>query len=173
MILSSLPRLVVRSSLRNLGVQLIEAGPKGDKVLTAASSKDLDTYGWRAPAGNVPAAYLTGYLIGKKAQAAGVNSAILDMGLKNTTIGSRIFAAVKGAKDSGLSVPCSEEVMPPEQRASGGHIAAYAKQLAETDEASYRRTFSKYLSSEITPEELTTHVIQVRQKIDVSFWRNK
>jgi len=169
MILSDLPRLVVRSSLRNMGAQLIEASPEGDRVLTTASSKDLETYGWRAPRGNLPAAYLTGYLLGKKAQAAGVKEAILDMGLKGTTLGSRIFAALKGALDAGLSIPCNEKVVPSEERMRGEHIAAYAKQLVETDPAMYNRAFSEYLSKNLKPEELTLHLDQAKERINIGF----
>jgi large subunit ribosomal protein L18 len=173
MIISDIPRLVVRSSLRNLGDQLIEASAGGDKVLTAAGSKDLEAYGWQAPSGNIPAAYLTGYLLGKKAQAAGVKEAILDIGLKSTTLGSRIFAALKGAVDSGLSVPCSEDILPSEERMRGEHIAAYAKQLAKADQALYNRAFSKYLSKDLRPEELTLHLDRAKEKIDASFKEEK
>jgi large subunit ribosomal protein L18 len=169
MILSDFPRLVVRCSLRNLRVQLIEASPEGDRVLTAATSKDLEAYGWQAPSGNIPAAYLTGYLLGKRAQAAGVKEAILDMGLRSTTLGSRLFAALKGAMDSGLVVPCSEEVIPSEERLKGEHIVAYAKQLTAVDPAVYNRAFSKYLSKDVRPEELTSHLDRSKEKIEASF----
>ncbi len=173
MILSDLPRLVIRSSLKNLGAQLIEADSEGDNVLTAASSKDLGPYGWHAPGGNLPAAYLTGYLLGKKAQAAGVKEAILDIGLKGPSSGSRIFAALKGALDTGLSIPCSEEVAPSEERTRGEHISAYAKQLAEQDPVLYSRTFSEYLSRNLKPEELSLYLDQTRERINIGFKETK
>jgi large subunit ribosomal protein L18 len=173
MILSDLPRLVVRSSLKNLGAQLIEASSEGDRVLTAAGSRDLETYGWRAPGGNLPAAYLTGYLLGKKAQAAGVKEAILDIGLKGTTSGSRIFAALKGALDAGLSIPCNEKVVPSEGRMRGEHIAVYAKQLIEKDLALYNQTFSEYLSKNLKPEELAQYLDQARERINTGFKEKK
>jgi len=173
MILSDLPRLVVRSSLKNLGAQLVEASSEGDRVLTAAGSRDLETYGWRASRGNLPAAYLTGYLLGKKAQAAGVKEAILDIGLKGTTSGSRIFAALKGALDAGLSIPCNEEIVPSKGRMRGEHIAAYAKQLVEKDPALYKRTFSEYLSKNLKPEELALYLDQARERINSGFKETK
>ncbi|MEM2093692.1 MAG: 50S ribosomal protein L18 [Candidatus Bathyarchaeia archaeon] len=172
MVLSGHLRLVVRPSIRNLMAQLIEARPEGDRVLVACNSNDLKAYGWQGPTGNVPAAYLTGYLIGKKAMNSGVESAILDIGIRKATVGSRIFAAVKGAIDTGLSVPCSEDVLPSDERIVGGHIAAYAKQLAETDQSLYRRIFSRYLVMELKPEELSKHVEKVKEKINMTFGGN-
>ncbi|OYT43587.1 50S ribosomal protein L18 [Candidatus Bathyarchaeota archaeon ex4484_40] len=69
---SGLPRLVVRGSLRNMLVQVVEADIVGDRVVASAHSRELvRDYGWRGPCGNLPAAYLTGLLCGYKALAHG------------------------------------------------------------------------------------------------------
>jgi len=81
MILSKMPRLVVRSSLRHVQLQVEEALPIGDKTVASANSSELGSYGWKAATGNIPAAYLTGYLLGKRAAALGMGSMILDIGL--------------------------------------------------------------------------------------------
>ena len=82
LVLSGKPRLVTRSTLKNVTAQIIVAKPLGDEVLAAAHSRELKKkYGWKAPTGNVPAAYLTGLLCGLKAKAKGVSEAILDIGL--------------------------------------------------------------------------------------------
>jgi len=41
---------------------------------------------------------------------------IVDLGLGKSLSGSVQYAAVKGAIDSGLNIPCSEEVLPNESR---------------------------------------------------------
>ena len=96
LILSEKPRLIARCSLKNVTVQLAVAKPNGDEVLASAHSRELTrNYGWKAPTGNVPAAYLTGLLCGLKAKAKGVEEAILDIGLAAPTKGARVFAALK------------------------------------------------------------------------------
>ena len=97
-------RLVTRGSLKNANVQIIQAKPTGDIVLAAANSKELSKlFGWKAPTGNIPAAYLTGLLCGLKAKNKGVKEAILDTGLVSPTKGARIFAMLNGVVDAGIN----------------------------------------------------------------------
>src|SRR4030067_1642274 len=73
LVVSGRPRLVARSTLKNTVAQIVVAKPHGDEVLASAHSRELQKkYGWKAPTGNVPAAYLTGLLCGLKAKAKGV-----------------------------------------------------------------------------------------------------
>ena len=110
MVVSGKPRLVARSSLKNTVAQIIVAKPHGDEVLASAHSRELQKkYGWKAPTGNIPAAYLTGLLCGLKAKAKGVTEAILDIGLVAPTKGSKVFATLSGVLDAGVVVPHSEE----------------------------------------------------------------
>ncbi len=120
---SGLPRAVVRKTLNNTVVQLVAFDPKGDRVLASAISRELRKHEWNGATGNVPAAYLTGYLAGKRAVAQGVEKAVLDIGLVQPTKGGRIFAALKGLVDAGLEIPHGEEVLPSEERLRGAHIA--------------------------------------------------
>ena len=47
LVLSRVPRLVVRLSLKNAIVQIIESESIGDKVIVSAHSRELaKTYGW-------------------------------------------------------------------------------------------------------------------------------
>lgn len=164
MIFSKTPRLVVRDSLKNVLAQVIEALPSGDETLTTANSRELAEYGWKAPCGNVPAAYLTGLLLGFKAQPLGIKRVIPDIGLRSPSSGSRVFAVLKGAVDSGLDVPCGD-VLPKESRVEGEHIASYAKELAKVEPRLYKRRFSKYLSSNLKPEELPSHFDEIKSNI--------
>jgi large subunit ribosomal protein L18 len=115
---SRLPRLVVRKSNKHMIIQLVSYEPDGDKVLLTARSTELKKFGWTGATGNIPAAYLTGYLLAKKAKK---EKAIVDIGYQIHQAGSRIYAAVKGAKDGGLDVACSEKVFPNEDRITGKH----------------------------------------------------
>ena len=173
MIVSKALRLVVRTSLSNTQMQVAEALLVGDKMLASANSKSLASYGWRAPSGNIPAAYLTGYLLGKRALAAGLEEAILDIGLTRNTNGARVFAALKGATDAGLSIPHDEGVLPSNERIGGEHIAEYAKQLREADPTAYEKRFSQYRSKDLRPEELPKHLGQIKEKINEAFKEGK
>ena len=169
LVLSRVPRLVVRLTLKNTIVQVIGAESIGDKVIVSAHSHELaKTYGWLSTGGNIPSAYLTGLLCGFKAKANGVEKAVLDIGLHIPSKGTRIFATLKGFVDSGVEVPHSEDILPEESRVSGEHIAEYARKLASEPEI-YNQRFSKYLSKGARPEKLSEHFSAVKTKITSSF----
>jgi len=128
---SGKPRLVARKSNQHVRAQLVTMGPDGDDTLASAHSSDLEEYGWEAPTGNLPSAYLTGYLLGKRATEEGLEEAVLDIGLNSATPGSKPFAIQEGAIDAGLDVPHNESVMADWSRNRGEHIADYAEQLDE------------------------------------------
>lgn len=134
LLLSKKPRLVIRRSLKYITAQIIEFSQKGDKTIASASSRELKKLGWNFACDNLPAAYLTGLLIGKKALEKGIREAVLDSGLYTSTKGNRIYAAVKGAIDAGLEVPVSEEVFPSEDRIKGLHIANYLEKFKSLPE---------------------------------------
>ena len=169
LVLSRVPRLVVRLTLKNTIVQVIEAEAIGDKVIVSAHSHELaKTYGWLSNGGNIPTAYLTALLCGFKAMANGVEKAFLDIGLHIPSKGTRVFAALKGFVDAGVEVPHSEDILPDEARISGQHIADYASLLASDPEV-YNQKFSKYVSKGSRPEELPEHFSAVKDKITSSF----
>jgi len=169
LVLSRVPRLVVRLSLKNAIVQIIESEAIGDKVIVSAHSRELaKTYGWLSNGGNIPSAYLTGLLCGYKAIANGVEKAFLDIGLHIPSKGTRVFAALKGVVDAGVEVPHSEEILPDEARISGQHIADYGSQLASEPEV-YQQKFSKSLKKGSKPEKLSEHFSAVKDKITSSF----
>jgi large subunit ribosomal protein L18 len=169
LVLSGVPRLVVRLTTSHAIVQVIEAEAVGDKVLVSAHSRELaKTYGWVGNCGNIPSAYLTGLLCGFKAAANGVDKAFLDIGLHIPSKGTRIFAALKGAVDAGVEVPHSDDIVPDEDRLSGKHIADYASQLAEEPDV-YKQRFSAYLTSGLRPEKVPERFSAVKDKIISSF----
>ncbi|MEM1563843.1 MAG: 50S ribosomal protein L18 [Candidatus Bathyarchaeia archaeon] len=169
LILSRKPRLVVRGTLKNICVQIVAAKPDGDEVLASAHSRELlKNYGWKAPRGNLPTAYLTGLLCGLKAKAKGIKEAVLDIGLHSPTKGARVFAALKGVLDAGLSVPYGEEKLPDEKRIQGVHIAQYAKMLSANTEK-YTAVFSKYLENKVPPESLPEHFAEVKEAVVAAF----
>lgn len=123
LLLGEKPRLVIRKSLKNMLVQLVEYQSTGDKILASAHTKELKKYDWKYTGGNLPGAYLIGLLIAKKALAKKQKSAIVDIGLQSPIKGTRLFAVLKGAVDAGMDVPHDPAMFPAEERIKGEHIA--------------------------------------------------
>ena len=131
LVVSDVPRMVVRKTNRHIIIQLVTAHMEGDQTLVAANSAELEKYGYKGSTSNTPAAYLTGMLFAVKAKKAQQESAILDIGLNRATPGARVFAALKGAVDAGLDIPYGEAILPSEERIKGEHIAAYNKNAGD------------------------------------------
>jgi large subunit ribosomal protein L18 len=168
MVICTRPRLVTRPTIRNVNAQIIVAKQKGDLTIVSANSHELiKKYGWKAPTGNIPAAYLTGLLCGLKAKTAGVNEAILDLGLINPTKGARVFAVLHGVIDAGVEIPHGQEKIA-KDRSKGDHIARYARNLSDEQQV-YQAKFSKYTAGGVTPEKVAEHFSQVRAAIVASF----
>ncbi|MCK4937007.1 MAG: 50S ribosomal protein L18 [Methanosarcinales archaeon] len=125
LLVSKQARVVARRSLKHMRLQLVVPKPEGDQTLVHADSTELGSYGYTGPTGNTPSAYLTGLLFGYKAQKAGCENAVLDMGLQVSSKGSRIYAALKGIVDSGLDVPHDPEIFPGEPKIRGEEIKEY------------------------------------------------
>ncbi len=116
-------RAVIRRSNKNVTVQFIDFEMTGDVVTGVASSKELAAMGWTYSCSNIPAAYLTGYLAGKRAVKNGLEYAVPDLGMQNPQHGGVLFAVIKGLNDAGLEVPYGEEVLPEDDRVNGKHIS--------------------------------------------------
>ena len=125
LIKSNSPRVAVRRSLKNIQIQFIEYHRDGDRVLTMANGKELKEFGWTGSISNVPAAYLIGYLAGKKALQKNIPNAVLDIGLRRPTKGNKSFAALKGMLDAGVEIPHGDDIFPSEDRIHGEHINAH------------------------------------------------
>lgn len=166
LLLSNKARLVVRKSLKNMLIQLVEYNEAGDKILLTVSSRALEKqYGWKISRSNVPAAYLTGLLFGIAAKKKGYSEAILDLGLQTSVKGSRIYAAIKGANEAGFLIPCSKEMLPDDATVQGKKIIAYAADLKKRDEKKFNQQFSYYLKQNIDPLQLATIIENTKKKI--------
>ncbi len=113
--------VTVQISNENTQVQIHKPELSGDKVIASAHSRYLVSKGWKGSRKNIPAAYLTGYLAGKKALGKGAKNAILYSGTRKYT--QRMAAALKGVVDAGLEIPADSETFPPEERIKGEHLS--------------------------------------------------
>ena len=112
--------ITVNISNENTQVQILKPGMTGDTVIASAHSRYLLDKGWKGSRKSVPAAYLTGYLAGKKALGKGAKDAIMYTGTRRYT--QRMAAALKGVIDAGLTVPADPETFPPDARINGEHL---------------------------------------------------
>ncbi len=133
LLLSREPRVVVRKSNKYIRIQLVSADKLGDKTFVAAISSELGRYGREGGKCNTSTAYLTGLLFGKKAKKAGFDDAILDIGLHTPVHGSNVYAALKGAIDSGMTIPHDPAVFPSDEHIRGEHIAMFLKDTSILD----------------------------------------
>ncbi|KAI5477565.1 60S ribosomal protein l5 [Pseudohyphozyma bogoriensis] len=187
-------RLVVRISNKDIVCQIVHAKLQGDFVLTAAYSHELPRYGIKHGLTNWAAAYATGLLVARRAltklgladKYEGIAEpdgtlqlteaiedgprpfkAFLDVGLKRTSTGARVFGAMKGASDGGIFIPHSEGRFPgydPESKELdaetlqsyiyGGHVAEFMESLEEEDDERFKKHFSSYLADDIGSEDL-------------------
>ena len=164
MLKSGLPRAVVRKSLGIIHLQIIKYDRKGDITLIEDSSGSLRKDGWKAHCGNIPAAYLIGYKLGKKALTLGIEKAISDIGLQKSTKEGVIYAALKGIQDSGLDINIGE-ITPDDNKIKGGHISSFAKKLKAEDKARYEKQFSEYIKNDFDPANIEKHFEEVKNKL--------
>lgn len=155
-------RLVVRISNQHVIAQIINITKDGDETIVSAHSKELEKLGWKAGGKNTSAAYLTGYLCGIRALNKEIEESTLDIGLKSSLRGSKIYAALKGAVDAGLKLPYDERIIPGEDRITGEHIAKYSQTLSE---AEVKEKFSKYIERGLSPSDLPDHFKTIKEKI--------
>jgi large subunit ribosomal protein L18 len=163
-------RAVIRASNNHIIVQIIQSKIGGDKVIVSANSKELSNkFGWKANTGNVPAAYLTGFLAGTRAKKQDVEEAILDLGIfyhKN-----RVLAAFKGILQAGVEIPYNENFFPDniEEIIKGSHIEHYANLLKSEDPEKYEQIFSGYLQkNNVNPQKISQLVSNTFKKIESS-----
>jgi len=187
-------RFVVRITNRDVVCQLIRPKIIGDEVICAAYAHELPRFGMPTGLTNYAACYATGLLLARRwlrkiklddkyegsSKVTGEDynveemedgprpfKALLDVGLRRTTTGSKVFAALKGATDGGLNVPHGEsrfvgydteakklnaDVL--RKHIFGGHVADWMKSLKTENPEGFKRHFSQYIKNNINPEDL-------------------
>ena len=170
LIFSNELRIVVRPSLKHLTIQIAKAELIGDKILNSTHSSELvKNFNWQGGTGNLPAAYLTGYLAGKKALKNNLETGVLDIGVSKAVYGNRVFAALKGLVDAGMEIPHDEKIYPPEERINGAHIANYAQLLADSDVTHSKFQFGLYKKKGFNPQDFPTHFEEIKSAIDEQY----
>jgi len=140
----------------------------GDKILISAFSKELiRDFGYIANTGNIPAAYLTGYLAGLRAKKANIKEAIIDLGIFYHR--NRALAAFKGVLKADINIPHRDEFFPEnlEEKINGTHIENYAKLLKNEEPEKYSQLFSGYLNkNKIDPTNINQIISNTLKSIE-------
>jgi len=187
-------RFVVRISNKDIICQFAESKIAGDKIISSAYAHELRDFGVSVGLTNYAGAYATGLLAARRVlkklqldtkypgNTGNIGEdyyvdelsdgprpffALLDVGLRRTTTGSRVFAALKGAVDGGVEIPHSETRFvgyDEEQKKLdsetfrkhilGSHVADYMTKVKQDEPAKFDRIFSQYVKNSIKPEAL-------------------
>ncbi len=166
LIISRRNRLVIRCSNKHTTVQVVEALVQGDKILLHSHSSQLEKqFAWVHNTGNMPSAYLSGYLCGLRAKKAKIQDIILDVGI--IVHNERIKSAFRGFLDAGIKVPHDEKWFPKnlEERVNGSHIETYAKILKKKP-AQYKKKFSKILVKKGDPLKIVSDFEKTKKNME-------
>jgi len=187
-------RFVVRITNRDIVCQIFSADMTHDVCLMAAYAHELPRYGVKVGLTNYAAAYCTGLLLARRVNKKlgldyeGVTEvdgedfnveadpegkapfrALLDVGLRRTTTGARLFGALKGACDGGLDIPHNDRRFPGTEEINhdftpnaeihkkyifGGHVGEYMESLEEDDQEAYEKQFARYIAEGIGADDL-------------------
>ena len=162
-------RLVARITANRVIAQVITSTITGDRIFCQADSYELKRFGLTSGLANYASAYATGLLLARRLlKKVGLDTQyegntdistnydagsdirdrrpfklILDVGLRATTTGSKVFAVMKGAADGGAYVPHSDKRFPGSvedgknkilrERILGGHVDNYMKKIRGTE----------------------------------------
>lgn len=162
LLLSRKQFVTIKFSNKNVLTQLIEPNISGDRIIAYAHSSNLENLGWKGSLKSIPASYLTGLLLGKKAFHNGIGNAILYTGKDAYT--QRTASCLKGIIDGGLKIPVSTESLPSESRIRGEHISEYALLIKENDDL-YKTRFSNLIKRGLKPEDYKKHFEEVKNQI--------
>uniref|UniRef100_A0A6Q2YAJ7 Large ribosomal subunit protein uL18 n=1 Tax=Esox lucius TaxID=8010 RepID=A0A6Q2YAJ7_ESOLU len=185
-------RMIVRFSNRDIVCQIAYAKIEGDMIVCAAYSHELPKYGVAVGLTNYAAAYCTGLLLARRLLnkfgldkvyegqvevtgdefnvesidgQPGAFTCYLDAGLARTSTGNKVFGALKGAVDGGLSIPHSTKRFPGYDAESkefnaevhrkhimGVNVSEYMSYLMEEDEDAYKKQFSRFIKNGVAPD---------------------
>merc|ERR1719265_2535049 len=190
--------------------QVAYATITGDMVVSQATSPELEKFGIPAGYKNYAAAYATGLLCARRTlKIFGMDETIkgkeeidgeefhveeeeteqrpfkciLDVGLRRTVVGARMWGALKGAVDGGLHVPHTQKNFPgykaPDEKGQeaefdaeahksriyGEHVKEYMEMLAEEDPTKYEAHFAKYIEGDKDADGIEDMYTEAFEKI--------
>merc|ERR1711981_404843 len=201
-------RFVVRFTNKDIICQVFSSKITGDICHCAAYAHELPRYGLKVGLTNYSAAYCVGllcarrlltkfnladnfqgteevtaefedcYVHGNDEEGPNAFHALLDVGLERTTLGSKIFSAMKGAFDGGLEIPHSEkkffgydadekeyDAAAHRERILGGHVSSYMETLEEEQPEEYQTKFSRFIKAGVSADGMEDMYLGVHKAI--------
>merc|ERR1712147_447972 len=179
-------RFLVRFTNKDIICQVVSSKIKGDVCHAAAYAHELPRYGLSVGLTNYSAAYCVGllcarrllkkfgldekfegteevtaefedcFVIGEDEDGPSAFHALLDVGLKRTTLGSKIFAAMKGAFDGGLEIPHNEKKF-------YGYDADEKEYDADANRE-YEAKFSQFVKEDVSADDLEDMYLEAHKK---------
>ena len=187
-------RLVARITNTKVIAQIIYAELDHDVTIAQANSSELPRYGVELGLSNYAAAYCCGLLVARRLlKKLGLDEkfqheikeeeedddarrpfrVLLDVGLRRTTTGAKVFAVMKGAVDGGLRIPHEDKRFAGHSEKKdrtmyyilGGHVADYMRKLEKENKEAYQRQFSRYIKKGIKADQIEGIYKNALQKI--------
>ena len=159
--------LVARRLLARLGLADVYAGNADPDGSVVKSEHTNETNGRKRT-----------YWVSEVAEERKPFRCLLDVGIRTTTTGARVFGAMKGAADGGLDIPHNEKRFPgydrdskeydPEslkERIYGRHVADYMEMMQEEDPDTFEKYFSRYSAAGVEPDAMEDLYREVHEKI--------
>jgi large subunit ribosomal protein L18 len=107
------PRIIFRKTNRYIVAQYVTSREAQDKIEIGITSKNLKKFGWpdefEGSLKSIPAAYLTGLLIGKEIIKKKLKTPIVDFGMTRVLSKNRGYAFFKGVIDAGVKIKCQKK----------------------------------------------------------------
>jgi len=203
-------RLIVRFTNRRCICQVAYATIRGDIIVAHSSSDELTKYGVPCGHKNYAAAYATGLLVARRClKKFGLDETfkgkeeidgdeyhvedednerrpfkcILDVGIRSTTVGHRMWGALKGAVDGGLHIPHTQKKFPGykapdtkdgeaefdaeahKEKIMGSHVKEYMEMMAEEDPTKYEAHFAKFIENDVDADKVEEMYEEAHGKI--------
>ena len=141
---SESPRIVFRRTNRYIIAQYVTTKEAKDKIEIGITSKSLEKYGWpkesEGSLRSLTAAYLTGFLIGKKIIKEKKKAPVFDLGMVSSASKTRPYAFLKGLIDSGVKMSHKDSgIFPDEERIKGKHLKKDFSNLFEKIKSSIEK----------------------------------
>jgi len=121
-----IPRIVFRKTNNYVISQYVRSREAQDSIEIEVNSKRLLTLGWpekfKGSLKSIPASYFTGYLMGSLIKKNKKEKPIVDFGMIRTLHKTKVYAFLKGLKDSGVEIECEKEFFPEEEKIKGKNL---------------------------------------------------
>ena len=180
---SELPRYGLKVGLKNYAAAYCTGLLVARRVLTTLGMADLYEGNTEIDGTVIKTEAESGgkkreYWVSKVAEERKPFRCVLDVGIRPTTTGARVFGALKGAADGGLDIPHNAKRFPGynrdnnkydaefhKDRIMGKHVGEYMDTLVEEDPETFQKKFSKYVEEGIDGEGIEELIASVHAAI--------